>query len=107
MAIGYDLCGTDSEVPVSICILAKCVVPILVSSHTNWDLNVSNNLLSDCFISWERLCKQGLLFFHHFLWAYTINRCLWHVVNGRLHMAFALPFVEGDMFVCVTCNNDM
>ena len=47
MGIGYGFCETGSEVPVSICILVKCIVPILVWSHTNWDLNVSNNLSGD------------------------------------------------------------
>ena len=82
MAIGYGLCEIGSEIPVSISILVKHVIPILVSSCTNWDLNVSNNLSSDCFISWERLCKGGLkvvqlnVFIHHFLCNDTVNRCL-------------------------------
>ena len=38
---------------------SKCVLLILVSSCENWDLNVSNNLSSDCFISLKRLCKGG------------------------------------------------
>ena len=92
------------KVPVWICILVKCVVPILVSSHGNNDLNFSNNLSSDCFISGERLCKGGLkgiwlnFFIHHFLSDDIVNRCLWHVVSGWLYMPYALSFVEGDMF---------
>ena len=50
-------CETGSELPVLICILVKLVMPILVSSFTNWDLKNSNKLSRDHFSSEERLCK--------------------------------------------------
>ena len=45
--MGYGLCETGSEPPISFCILVRSVVPLLVSSCANCDLNVSSNWLSD------------------------------------------------------------
>ena len=58
MVMGYGLCETGSESPVSICILFRCIVPILVSSCTNCNLNVSNNWLKD-FLTLPRWVFKG------------------------------------------------
>ena len=85
--MGYGLFETSSESPVLICIFIRCVVPILVSSHTNCNSNVSNNWFSD-FLTlprrvWGR-CESGWLnvFIYHLLCDETVDRNLQHMVNG-------------------------
>ena len=50
---GYGLCKT-------ICIFMRWVVLILVSCWANYNLNVSNNWLSDFLTSPGRVCKGGM-----------------------------------------------
>ena len=48
------------ELPVLICILVRCVMPILLSPCSNCDLNVSNNWFSDFLTLPRRVCKGGV-----------------------------------------------
>ena len=37
------------------------------------------------------------LFIYHLLCGDTVDRGLWHMVNGSFHMTYALSFVEYDI----------
>ena len=60
IAMGYGLCETSSELHVSICISVRWVVPILVSSCANCDLNVFSNWLSDFLTPPRKVSKRGV-----------------------------------------------
>ena len=60
MAMGYDLCETDSESPVSICIFCQMCCANTCFTWANYELNVSNNWFSDILTSPGRTGKGGV-----------------------------------------------
>ena len=77
------------------------LVQIVILMFPTIDSVISSHYLGGCESIWLNL------FTYHLLYSDTVNRGLWHMINGWFQMTYALSFVECDMFVCIIGYKNM